>query len=450
METKKGHRVHVIEGDAAGIQRRGTEIEDLGDQMTAAADILREIGDGATEEKGRSIERIRDEVGDVHEELRRAGERYGPTGNAMHRYGSRLGSIQAAMRTIVEDAEAAKRVLDSKRTAAETAQSNLEAAPMPQPGDPADADRDRLEQSVTDANGDVVTAQRELDGHLDAFDTQWTLWDEAYDEALGAINDATSGNVTDDWTDDLAGVVEVVVDVLSVVGLIVGIAALIIGGPLIALIGAVVGVLALIGTAYLFWKGRKGGADLAFAIIGVLPFGKLGKLFQSGQRMQALAFFKGPVGDIMESVGQIRGLRGVIRNIDSLGSGHGLGQAARAGLAARVGPTFQMFRWQGYGVQGVLGNLTGGVSGAWSRRLATEFVEFSSHHQSIIRGQLGSIGAIENIIDNGAAALPRAEQVANATDMLLKTGIAGNDAWGVAGPLIGSDPVDTWRAELAR
>ena len=67
LRTHRGHRVEVLEGNAQGVIDRGKEIEDLGEQMIGAADVLREIGDGAGEERGRSIEKIRDEVGDAHE-----------------------------------------------------------------------------------------------------------------------------------------------------------------------------------------------------------------------------------------------------------------------------------------------------------------------------------------------------------------------------------------------
>jgi len=55
LRTHRGHRVEVLEGNAQGVIDRGKEIEDLGEQMSGAADVLREIGDGASEERGRSI-----------------------------------------------------------------------------------------------------------------------------------------------------------------------------------------------------------------------------------------------------------------------------------------------------------------------------------------------------------------------------------------------------------
>ncbi|ANJ27896.1 TrbC/VirB2 family protein [Agromyces aureus] len=450
MQTKHGHDVHVIEGDAQGIQQRGAEIEDLGRQMRSAATILSAIGSGASEERGRSIEKIKDEVGEAHEELSKAGDRYAPTGTAMKQYGSRLESIQSAMRGIVAEAEQAKATLDQKSAAAASAQHNVDALPDGVPvDDAAESRKRRLELNAADAAGDVTTARRHLDEQLDEFDGQWTRWDEAYDDALRSINDATHGNVTDDWTDNLAGVVEVVVDVLSVVGIVVAIAAIIIGGPILALIGAVIGVIALIGTAYLYAKGRKGGDDLAWAIVGILPFGKLGKLFKAGERMQALAFFKGPVGDIVESVGQIRGLRGVVRGIDGLGTGSGLGSAARAGLASRVGSVFDGLRWRGYGPSGVWQNVIGGTSGAWSRTLATEFAEFSAHHSGIIRGQLGAGGVLNDVIEHGADAIPRVQQAINAADVAVKTWSSGKDAVTVITREFSSDPVDAWRSQLA-
>jgi hypothetical protein len=228
LRTHNGHRVEVLEGDAAGIVARGREIEDLGEQMIGAADILREVGDGATEERGRSIERIRSEVGDAHEELRKAGERYKPTGGVMKSYGEKLADVQAAMRTIVRDAADAKTALDQKPSAAASAASAAEDAPDADPSDATAVERNRrLQESAATAQTAAGNAEDELDAQYALFDSQWDLWDEAYETALRGITDATEGNVSDDWTDNLAGVVEVVLEVLAWAGVVLAIAALI-------------------------------------------------------------------------------------------------------------------------------------------------------------------------------------------------------------------------------
>ena len=202
----------------------------------------------------------------------------------MKTYGEKLADVQAAMRTIVRDAADAKSLLDQKRSAATTAASTADNAPDVDPTDATAVERNRqLREAASSAQTAAGDAEDDLDAQYALFDTQWDVWDDAYEAALRGINDATDGNVSDNWTDNLAGVVEVVLEVLTWVGVALAIAALIIGGPFVALIAAIVGVIALVGTIFLYAKGRKGLGDVIWAVVGVLPFGKLGKLFQSGK-----------------------------------------------------------------------------------------------------------------------------------------------------------------------
>ncbi|WP_159603585.1 hypothetical protein [Agromyces humi] len=445
LRTHRGHRVEVLEGDAQGVIDRGKEIEDLGEQMIGAADVLREIGDGASEERGRSIEKIRDEVGDAHAELRKAGERYKPTGTVMKTYGSKLADVQAAMRTIVTDALDAKSTLDSKRHAAATAAQTASNAPDPDPTDPTALERQRrLDEAATDSQGAVDDAEADLDAQFALFDSQWDTWDEAYDTALRGITDATEGNVSDDWTDNLAGVVEVVLEVLTWVGVALAIAAIIIGGPFIAVIAAIVGVIALIGTLFLYAKGRKGLGDVAWAVVGVLPFGKLGKLFQSGKRLTAIKeFLGGPYLEIATPLRRITALRG-LTDPASLRAGGNLGSRAASGLASRLGRDFSVF--QGAGPKNILNRIIGGSSRGYSLSIAQNFANLSAHHQRVITPHLG---ALADVISGGAKPVALSEGIANSLEFGVKRGrmVLGRvneiSSWG------DPQPVDTWRAQLA-
>lgn len=444
LRTHRGHTVAVLEGDAQGIVTRGKEIEDLGEQMIGAADLLREIGDGATEEKGRSIEKIRGEVGDAHEELRKAGERYKPTGTVMKTYGEKLADVQAAMRTIVQDAADAKTTLDQKRSAAETASSAVENAPDADPSDPTAAERTReLQDAASAAQTDVGSAQDALDAQYALFDTQWDKWDEAYDTALRGIEDATEGNVSDDWTDNLAGVVEVVLEVLAWVGVVLAIAALIIGGPFIALIAAIVGVIALIGTLFLYAKGRKGLGDVAWAIAGVLPFGKLGKLFQSGKRLTGLKeFLGGPVLEIMVPLRRMTALRG-LTNPANLRAGGGLGQRAASGLASRLGRDFSPF--QGAGPRNILNRVIGGSSRGYSQALAQNFANLSAHQQRVVTPYLG---ALSDAISGGAKSVPVSEAIVNVGEFIVKRERMVEGRVAAVQAQTAPSPVDAWRMQL--
>lgn len=449
--TKNQHRVHVIEGDAQGIIDRGREISRLGRQMIGAAGVLSAIADGATEEKGRSIERIKEEVGDAHEELSLAGERYKPTGAAMTAYGHSLSGVQAKLRPLVLEIEEAKRQLDAKIAAAEDAQQTAEESEDYDPTDTAakgshDADRwQAREAGIAAGNAEIY-----FDGLLEDFDAQWRIWDEAYDTALGAIEDATEGNVSDSWTDNIADIVQIVVDVVTVIGLVVTIAALVIGGPILALIAVALAVVVLLGTLILYDAGRATKGDLAWAIIGVLPFGRLGSLFKAGSRLQALKFFAGPVFEVGDAISDIRRLRGIRVAVETMGSGHGLGSVARAGLASRIADTFSGLRWGDIGLGSLRSNITRG-GGAWTVNIADEFADFSAHHQSVVN----AVSDASSIVSRGTEAIGAGQLAANWGDFGVKVYAFGRDTVGLVGGLV-EQPfelpagIDTWRDQLAR
>jgi hypothetical protein len=454
MHTTNGHEVAVIVGDAAGIRDRGREIEDLGQQMIGAAGILREIGDGASEEKGRSIERIQKEVGDVHEELKLAGDRYKPTGTAMKAYGNQLESVQIAMRRIVRDAEDAKQKLDNKLRAAATAEATVSDPYrlVPEDAESAAAEAELAEAATTAANA-VGPARDELNEQFRLFDTEWDTWDAAYHDALTAVNEATDGNVTDDWTDNFAGVVEVALTVLSWVGVALAIAALIVGGPLFAAIAAVVGIIALIGTIFLAMKGRMGKGDVIWAIVGVLPFGKLGKLFQNGKRLKGLTeFFTGPVMEAVTPMRRMRALSGLANN----GAGFraaGLSQRAANGLAAKFSTVFAshgtVFTNFGGGLGGkaIWARIIGGSSRQYAVTFAQNFDNLTAHHQRLVSPHLG---VLADVIESGSKNIHVADGIATGVEWGLRRGKQvvdrGNDVIEWAGP----NPVDSWRAELTR
>lgn len=449
--TKNQHRVHVIEGDAQGIIDRGREISRLGRQMIGAAGVLSAIADGATEEKGRSIERIREEVGDAHEELSLAGERYKPTGTAMTTYGQALDGVQDKLRPLVLEIEEAKRQLVAKMQAAADAQDTADDSADYDPTDDAAKGTHQANQwQAREAGIAAGNSQIYFDGLLDDFDAQWRVWDEAYETALNAIEDATEGNVSDSWTDNIADIVQIVVDVVTVIGLVVTIAALVIGGPILALIAVALAVVVLLGTLILYDAGRASKGDLAWAIVGVLPFGRLGSLFKAGSRLQALKFFAGPVFDIGDAIGDIRRLRGIRVAVETMGSGHGLGNAARAGLASRIADTFSGLRWSDIGLGTLRANASRG-GGAWTVNIADEFADFSAHHQSVVN----AVSDASSIVSRGTEALTTGQIAANWADFGVKVTAFGRDSVEVVTGLFETPfelpaGIDTWRDQLAR
>jgi hypothetical protein len=364
----------------------------------------------------------------------------------MKKYGSELQTIQSAMRTIVSDVEDAKARLDAKREAAQTAAANAQSSADYDPTDAAARTaHEQNQQDARDAAGDVTTAKTALDEHLEAFDAQWELWDGEYDDALKAVNQATEGNVTDHWTDNVAGVVDVVLKVLTWVGVALAVAALVIGGPFIAAIAAIVGLIVLIGTVFLYFKGRRSGAEVAWAVVGVLPFGKLGKLFQSGKRMTGLKeFLKGPIMEIVTPLRRMRDLRGLGGNPALLASG-GLSSRAASGLAGRIRADFSNFG--GAGLRNIPLRIAGGSSRAYAVEFAETFAQYSAHHRNVMTPHLG---ALADVLSSGGNPVARSEKVVNITEFAIKRYRMVEGRYNDIVAWMQPDPVDAWRSELAR
>jgi hypothetical protein len=281
-ESPKGRRIEWIEGNPTDIETRGKQIVDLGDQMVGSAGVLKAVADGATGMEGLSVEKLKDVIGDVHEELKLAGERYSPTGHALTKYATSLEGVQTGLRSIVDDAEQYWQAyqglpgyIDGQRP----------VVGMPSPGSPestALAEDDREKQAAYDKWEDEAIA----------FDAKYDTWETAFEDATNSIGRATDGGISDSWKDDIAGFADVALDILAVAGIVLAVLAIIIGGPIIAILGAIVALATLALTLYMKAYGRADWGDVAWAVVGVLPIGKLGKFAEGGSEGMK-AFLKG-------------------------------------------------------------------------------------------------------------------------------------------------------------
>lgn len=315
MKTHKGHEVAVIEGDSAAISDRGTTITTLATQMTTAASTLQDIKSGKLVGKGYAMDKIKDVIGDIHGDLDEAGRRYKPAGKTLTDYAGVLATVQAQMRTIVGDCETSEKALataQSDATAADSAltQHNTSVSDHPPAPDQADASKsagEKLSGAATSAHSTLTTANETHDHNLGRFDTAYDTWDEAYEHAVNGLGDANKIGKDSTW-ENIAGVLAVISEWVSWIGLAIAVLGLIIGGPFFAIAALVVGVIALALTVALMFDGRKGWGDLAWAIVGVLPIGKLGLLFKKGGQLK----FLGEIGkSFAKPIQQIRGLRGL-------------------------------------------------------------------------------------------------------------------------------------------
>lgn len=271
-DSPDGREIERLESDGSDIVGRGRTIETLGERMLRAANTLKLIADEQVG-KGDSLEAIKGQAGDVHADLKKAGERYAPSGTALKDYGTVVNDIRWQLNQAVADADAAWEVVQTRAASVDDADL------VPKGDDGSTTARDDARETAETALGSAKDEWRSAAVRFDGF---YDTWERAYEHAVSALQDANEDGVKDGFWDDALPFFEGLVTVLEWVGVALIVAALIVGGPLLGVLAAIVAVITLIGTIVLFAKGRKDGKDLAFAIIGVIPFGKLGKLANLG------------------------------------------------------------------------------------------------------------------------------------------------------------------------
>jgi len=266
--SPRGRRIGHLEGDAATIVRRGTEIERLGEDMLDSAATLRAIADGASGQRGLAVEKLQDVVGDVHEELKRAGDMYRPTGPVVRAYGEALAEVKPRLDRRADAADEAwgdfartPGFLDGERPA-------WNAPEADSPEAEAQADADRAKQAAYDAWLEEANA----------FDAEYDTWEAAFERAASNVGEVLDGAIEDGFWDKVDGFVAGTLEVLKWVGLALAIAAIIVGGPLIAALSAIVAIATLALTIYQKVRGDTGWKEVILATIGVIPFGSLGKV----------------------------------------------------------------------------------------------------------------------------------------------------------------------------
>ena len=273
MQSPGGRSLEYVEGSTSTIKSRGTQITELGDKMLTSAALLKSIADGASGQKGLAVEELEDVVGSVHEELKKAGEMYKPTGPVVFAYGEVLEDVQPNIKGHVDECES---LWETYRGlpgyyAGDASLGSRPTLGMPSPGSP---------ESTAAATDDAAkqTAYENWEAEATLFDDDYDTWESAFESAANQVGDILDGKIEDGFWDNVDGFVAGALEVLKWVGIVLVLAAILIGGPLITLLAAVVAIAILVGTLYQKSRGDAEWKDVALAAIGVIPFGSLGKL----------------------------------------------------------------------------------------------------------------------------------------------------------------------------
>lgn len=267
--SPKGRDIGTLDGDPGSIITRGNEIRTLGDKMLTSATALENLVNDQGDQQGKAIEKVREIVGDTYQTLRQAGQLYQPVGPVLIDYGTALDDCQPKVNA------AASAACDSWALYV----GNDGGAAIASPGsDATDEQKAQFDKDVAAADAAKQSLLSNFHEDAAAFDTEYDTWETAFDAAVDGFTEAFDGKIKDGFWDNLDGFVSTVLKVLEIAGIILAIAGLIIGGPLIGLIGAAIAVVTLALTAYQVLRGDAGVGKLVMAIIGVIPVGKLGAL----------------------------------------------------------------------------------------------------------------------------------------------------------------------------
>ncbi|WP_425843922.1 hypothetical protein [Agrococcus sp. TSP3-2-1] len=285
-QSPRGRWIDYVEGDPEGIVARGEAIASLGRAMTASAATLEQVKSGADGQKGLAVAKLREVVGDSHGLLRQAGELYEPTGPVLVAYGEALADVQPKIKAHVDTCAALWSTFSALPGSVEPRGTG--GWFQPEPDSP-----EAVQQAEEDAA--KLAAYRAWEDEAGCWDADYDTWEDAFESAASGIGDVLEGKVEDGFWDNVDGFVAGLQKALSWAGLAVGILAIIFGGPILALIGGIIGLVALGLTIYQKIRGDAGWLQLGLAIAGVLPWGKLGKI-ASGKFSVADDMFGGVLG----------------------------------------------------------------------------------------------------------------------------------------------------------
>lgn len=302
--SPKGRDIEHVEGKPESIITRGQQITELGEQMEDAATTLKRLKDSSVDgdaQKGKAIEALRDSIDDSYEKLFEAAELYKPFGPVITRYGHALDRCKPHIDRLADDCEEAWKTFSA--LPGEVEPRGAGGFLQPEEGSPEAEERaeeDAAKKAAYEAWEDKAIA---WDGWYDD-------WEDAFDTACDGISDATSGKIKDSFWSDFA-------DVMGWVALVIGIAALIIGGPFLAGLAALAGLLYLVAVIGQYANGEADMADIALAGLTLLPFGKLAKLStftKFGTFAKLAQMGKGSTLKVLQSVGG----KGTLANLKGL------------------------------------------------------------------------------------------------------------------------------------
>lgn len=275
----RGYELRPLEGESYEIWERGDRLVQLGEQMESTADTLSTIGDSSIH-RSKGTDELAEMASETSADLAAAATRYELTGRTLRTYAAALGTAQTWIHPRIDDIEAAELAYVSAREAQADAASRLDSLDtvLPWEDEPTDQQRTSASADASHATTAMLLAKDTRDGLWEEFETRFSTWSDAYDDAVDGIQNAmdTAGNDDGRWE-----FLDNVLDVLAIVILVLTVIALIIGAPLTGLLAGIILALSALVLALTLLKAAYGRAtlsDVAWAVVGILPFALAGRI----------------------------------------------------------------------------------------------------------------------------------------------------------------------------
>ncbi|MGW1875807.1 RHS repeat-associated core domain-containing protein [Streptomyces sp. NPDC001975] len=306
-------------GDPQRVRTLATQLHDFADDVSDALRLVKGMAgeDTLLQWAGKSAEVFKEQFRDVPKNLKKLKKSYEMCGDALADYWPKLERAQALADKALAKAKEAQSDLSSAKSRLSSADSwvtragkeadkykddptgSKSTADKPDEAKVRAATRDvqSAKSAHTKAQSDVTTAQNALDAAKKMAEDARKMRDDAAGEAKRKIDEASDAGIPNrHWWQDVGHWFEdnwdTIVTVCKVVVAVVGIIALIIGGPILGAIVLVAALVVLADTLYKYSKGQASLWDVAFAALDCIPGGKgitsLGKLAKGLKEMKNL------------------------------------------------------------------------------------------------------------------------------------------------------------------
>ncbi|MET9991108.1 RHS repeat-associated core domain-containing protein [Streptomyces mutabilis] len=354
-----GHRPsdwHVLDldkdptpGDPQRVRTLAKTLHDFADDVSEALRLVKGVaGEGALEEwAGKSATVFKEEFSGVPKNLKKLEKSYGMCGDALADFWPKLERAQALADKALRKAREAREDLTSAQTRLSSAESWVTRASKEADkykddptGSKSDADKpdeakvraatrdvQHARTAQTDAQSAVNDAQSALDAAKKMAEDARKMREDAAREAKTKIDEASDAGIQNrSWWEDIGDWFtdnwDSIVAVCKVVVAVVGIVAMIIGGPILGAIVLVAGLVVLADSLYKYSKGQASLWDVGLAALDCIP------------GMKGLTTLGGLAKGLKGGMAAVQGIKGGLKGMGL--ALRGVGKNARAVVADGV------------------------------------------------------------------------------------------------------------------